>query len=120
MHRNFYVDDVLKSVPNEENVIRLAEQSIQLMKDGGFHQTKFASNSRKLLATLPGKERANPSLNLDLDQLPIDCALGLHWDADSDTFLFKVIPTNKPNVAFFQWSAPSSIHLLLWAPSSFQ
>ena len=96
MRRNFYVDDVLKSVPNEENAIHLTEQLIQLMKEGGFHLTKFTSNSRKLLATLPEKERANPALNLDLDQLPIGRALGLHWDADSDTFLFKVVPTNKP------------------------
>ena len=66
------------------------------MKEGGFHLTKFASNSRKLLATLPERERTNPALNLDLDQLPVGRALGLHWDADSDTFLFKVIPTNKP------------------------
>ena len=45
VRRNFYVDDVLKSVPNEESAIRLAEQLIQLMKEGGFHLTKFASNS---------------------------------------------------------------------------
>ena len=96
VRRNFYVDDVLKSVPNEENATHLAEQLIQLMKEGGFHLTKFASNSRKLLATLPERERANPALNLDLDQLPVGRALGLHWDADSDTFLFKVVPTNKP------------------------
>ena len=96
VRRNFYVDDVFKSVPKEENAIRLAEQLIQLMKDGGFHLTKFVSNSRKLLSILPEEERANPALNLDLDQLPIGRALGLHWDADSDTFLFKVVPTNKP------------------------
>ena len=96
VRRNFYVDDVLKSVPNEESAIRLAEQLIQLMREGGFHLTKFASNSRKLLSILPEEERANPALNLDLDQLPIGRALGLHWDADSDTLLFKVVPTNKP------------------------
>lgn len=56
---------------------------------------KFASNSCKLVATLLEKERANPGLNLDLDQLPTGRTLGLHWDADSDTFLFKVVPTNK-------------------------
>ena len=66
VRRNFYVDDVLKSVPNEESAIRLAEQLIQLMKEGGFHLTKFASNSRKPLSILPEEERANPALNLDL------------------------------------------------------
>ncbi|XP_073254422.1 uncharacterized protein [Porites lutea] len=94
--RNFYVDDVLKSVPNEERAIWLAQQLIELMKKGGFHLTKFSSNSRKFLAMLPEKERANPELNLDLDDLPIGRALGLHWDANSDTFQFKVIPTSKP------------------------
>ena len=34
-------------------------------------------------------------MNLDLDQLLIGRALGLHWDADSGIFLFKVVPTNK-------------------------
>ena len=95
VRRNFYVNDVLKSVPNKENAIHLAEQLIQLMKEGGFQLTKFASDSSKLLATLPEKERANPALNLDLDQVPIGHAPGLHWDAESDTFLFKVVPTNK-------------------------
>ena len=33
VRRNFYVDDVLKSVLNEENAIRLAEELIQLMKE---------------------------------------------------------------------------------------
>ena len=89
VRRNFYVDDVLKSVPDEENAIRLDEQFIQLMKDGGFHLMKFTSNSRKRLATLPDRERAHPALNLDLDQLPVG-------RADSDTLLFKVVPTDKP------------------------
>ena len=66
------------------------------MKKGGFHLTKFSSNSRKVLAMLPEKEQANPELNLGLDDLPIGRALGLHWDANSDTFQFKVIPTSKP------------------------
>ena len=66
------------------------------MKKGGFHLTKFSSDSRKFLAMLPEKERANSELNLDLDDLPIGRALGLHWDANSDTFQFEVIPTSKP------------------------
>ena len=37
--RNFYVDDVLKSVPNEGRAIWLAQQLIELMKKGGFHLT---------------------------------------------------------------------------------
>ena len=39
VRRNFYVDDVLKSVPNEDNAIHLAEQLIQLRKEDVFHLT---------------------------------------------------------------------------------
>ena len=94
--RNLYIDDVLKSVPNKGRAIWLKQQLIQLMKKGGFHLSKFSSNSRKFLAMLPEKERANPVLNLDVDDLPIERALGLHWDANSDTLQFKVISTSKP------------------------
>lgn len=45
---------------------------------------------------IPEKERANHELNLVLDDLPIGRAIGLHWDANSDTFQFKVVPTSKP------------------------
>ena len=87
---------VLKSVPNEGRAIWLAQQLILLLKKGGFHLTKFSSNSCKFLAKLPEKERANPDLNLDLYDLPIGRVLRLHWDANSDTFQFKVRPTDKP------------------------
>ena len=96
VHRNFYVDDVLKSVPTIERAIWLAEQLTKLLREGGFHLTKFASNSRQVLEALPQGERATPSINLDLNQLPVGRALGLHWDAASDTFQFKVVPTKKP------------------------
>ena len=96
VHRNFYVDDVLKSAPTTEKAIWLADQLTRLLSEGGFHLTKFTSNSTLVLKALPQEERANPSINLDLSQLPISRALGLHWDTSLDTLQFKVVPTNKP------------------------
>ena len=96
VHRNFYVDDVLKSAPTTKKAIWLVDQLTRLLSEGGFHLTKFTSNSRQVLKALPQEERANPSINLDLSQLPISRALGLHWDAASDTLQFKVVPSNKP------------------------
>lgn len=60
---------------------------------------------------IPEKERANHELNLVLDDLPIGRALGLHRDANSDTFQFKVVPTSnhRPNAASFSLLALSSI-----------
>ncbi|XP_044175495.1 uncharacterized protein LOC122958626 [Acropora millepora] len=68
----------------------------KLLREEGFHPTKFPSDSRQVLVAPPQGEQANPSTNLDLNQLPVGRALGLHWDAASDTFQFKVVPTERP------------------------
>ena len=67
-----------------------------MLKEGGFHLTKFLSNRREDLSALPTQERANPTLNLELDQLPINRTLGLHWDAETDVFCFKTVSPDKP------------------------
>ena len=43
VHRNFYVDDVLKSVPSTEQAVRLTSDLTKLLKEGSFRLTKFAS-----------------------------------------------------------------------------
>ena len=96
LRRNFYVDDNLKSASTIPKAIWLAEQLTKLLAEGGFHLTKFISNNRDVLASIHPEERANPTLNLDLDDLPIERVLGLHWDAESDTFQFKTISVSKP------------------------
>ncbi|XP_031575495.1 uncharacterized protein LOC116309086, partial [Actinia tenebrosa] len=95
VYRNFYVDDLLKSAPTTEEATRFATDLVKLLKVGGFRFTKFTSNCREVLTSIPPEDRANPTLNLDLDKLPMERALGVTWDAESDTFRFKVIPTNK-------------------------
>ncbi|KAK3738190.1 hypothetical protein QZH41_003086 [Actinostola sp. cb2023] len=44
---NFYVDDVLKSLPNSESAISMARQLMELCGKGGFKLTKFTSNDRE-------------------------------------------------------------------------
>ncbi|XP_068739665.1 uncharacterized protein [Montipora capricornis] len=96
VRRNFYVDDVLKSVPSTEQAVHLTSDLTKLLKQGGFRLTKFASNSREVLQSISPELRANPSLDLDLDQLPLERALGVYWDAQSDTFKFKASQSGKP------------------------
>ena len=96
VRRNFYVDDLLKSTSSVEEATTLANNLTGMLKEGGFRLTKFLSNRREVLLTLPSQERANPTLNLELDRLPINRTLGLHWDAERDVFCFKTVPTNKP------------------------
>ena len=79
-----------------DSAITFANHLVGVLKECGFRFTKFTSNSNKVLRVFPQEELANPSINLDLDELPIGQTLGLDWDALADNLQFKVAPTNKP------------------------
>ena len=87
---------MLKSVPSTEQAIRLTSGLTELLKEGGLRLTKFASNSREVLQSIPPELRAKSTLDLDLDRLPLERALGVYWDAQSDTFKFKAVQAGKP------------------------
>ena len=70
--RHFYVDDMLRALKNEEIAIRVANDPMSLLARGGFRLTKFMSNSPTVLEAIPNDERAAPSINLDLDELPVE------------------------------------------------
>ena len=92
--RNFYVDDCLKSVRSEEEAVNTVRQLTKLLACGGFRLTKWLSNRRKVLEAIPQQERAKTLRGVDLDResLPVDRALGIHWDAEEDTLGISVHP----------------------------
>ena len=57
LQRNFYVDDLLKSVKSEEQVIKLIEKIKPMCKSEGFNLTKFLSNTKAVLETIPVYDR---------------------------------------------------------------
>ena len=97
LRHNFYVDDLLKSVPTPENAITLMEQLIERCATGGCNLIKFVSTSRKVWSAIPRAKRAEPSLDVNHDELPFDRALKVHWPILSDTFGFKVLELGKRN-----------------------
>jgi len=88
--RNFYMDDLLKSVRDEATATKLQQESTALLARGGFGLTKWSSSSREVLSQIPNQEMASPSINLDLDDLPIERSLGLLWNTETDSFRFAV------------------------------
>ncbi|XP_068741884.1 uncharacterized protein [Montipora capricornis] len=94
--RKYSPEVIRTSVPSTEQAVHLTSDLTKLLKEGGFRLTKFASNSREVLQSISPELRANPSLDLDLDQLPLERALGVFWDAQSDTFKFKASQSGKP------------------------
>ncbi|XP_064635262.1 uncharacterized protein LOC135492633 [Lineus longissimus] len=93
-----YVDDCLKSVPAEAGGIKLAHEVCKLLAKGGFRLTKWISNSRELLKTLPAAELGKGVRNLDLDKdgLPTERALGMLWDVSEDTFRPSISIQDRP------------------------
>ncbi len=64
---NFYVGDLLKAVDTENHAIRLCKELKSLCASGGFKLTKWISNNRAVLASIPESERAMVIKNLDLE-----------------------------------------------------
>ena len=77
VRRNFYVDDCLKSVEDDQCASRLVDQLCQLLAKGGFRLTKWISNSCDVIHSVPVSERAGSVRELDLENLPIERALGI-------------------------------------------
>ena len=61
-----------------------------LCASGGFHLTKWVSNSRVLLGSIP--ERAAEVNNLDLEhnEVPVERALGVQWCTSTDIFRYPL------------------------------
>ena len=71
--RNFYVNDLLKSVETEDRAIELASDLQKMLKMGGFRLTKWLSNSKIVLQNIPESERAPSVVNLEPNtSLPTD------------------------------------------------
>ncbi|XP_074652764.1 uncharacterized protein LOC141907094 [Tubulanus polymorphus] len=95
---DFFMDDLLRALFSLDTSINLARDVVQILAKGGFHLTKFVSNSRELLSYFPKQELARPNLDLDLDELPLERALGLKWNVQSDEFVFTPVKKDvKPS-----------------------
>lgn len=91
VERNFYVDDLLKSVPDEQVGIKLAKELREILSLGGFRLTKWVSNSSDVLSSIPETERAESNARLDLERdTLLEKTLGLQWYVERDCFVFDV------------------------------
>ena len=89
--KSFYVDDLLKSVQDEDTAVSLSRELISLLSRGGFRLCKFMSNSEDVLKELPQSEVLE-RVSVDLDSESMQRALGVFWDTKNDvlTFTFEI------------------------------
>ena len=97
MMKNFYVDDLLKSVCSEKEAASLASSVDGMCGSGGFNLTKFTSPSRSLLESLPPEKRANLIDDVSMPKGEVvDRPLGVTWCLERDTLKFRIMIENKP------------------------
>ena len=64
---NMYVDNLMKSTETAAGAISLANKGSEQLNKGGFHLTKWCSNDRRVIATIPESEREKTVVNLELE-----------------------------------------------------
>ena len=62
LRKNFYVNDALRSVPTEKDVVELIQAVKEMCTKGGFKLKKFVNNSRKMLMSVPAEDRAKEEI----------------------------------------------------------
>ena len=93
---DFYMDDLLKSVKTPDEAVNLAKELTQLLSSGGFRLHKWISNSVAVMESIPESERVVQDIDLELNELPIQRALGLKWSVSEDCFFFDPTPRELP------------------------
>ena len=109
---NFYVDDCLFSTSTVEKAIQLSNDLQDTCAKGGFHITKWISNDRRVLNTIPKEERASEiqELNFEKDSLPNERALGILWCAETDMFGYNIAIKDRPPTKRGVLSIVSSVY----------
>ncbi|XP_073980363.1 uncharacterized protein [Rhodnius prolixus] len=92
---DIYVDDIATGASTIEGVMRLKEELVTLLGKGGFHLSKWASNSLDLLHTLREDEIGDPCIALSDDSHAIKI-LGIQWSPSEDVLSYQIrIPPLK-------------------------
>ena len=91
LRKNFYVNDLLKSVEQEDQASSILPRIHGMCEEGGFNLTKVVSNSERLMSCVAIEKRAQSMQEYELlKKLPIERALGVQWSVENDTFNFRV------------------------------
>ena len=96
----------------EEEAKRIVIELPRLLQGGGFRLHKWVSNSRDVLEAIPESERATELRELNEQALPVERTLGILWDVEQDTFVFRVADPRmkKPQTRRGVLGAVSSIY----------
>lgn len=93
-----YMDDLQASCDTVQEAVDLGLGVAEAVGRLGFKMTKWASNSKEVLAHFPPEDLAPPFKEVMEDKkspLPTAKALGMKWNSENDTFCFSCRPQKK-------------------------
>jgi len=98
VHRNFYVDDGLASLPTAKEAIDLVTTTQTMQVTANLRLHKLVSNSVEVMEAFPAEDRGKDVCDIDLrrDSLPAQWSLRVYWDLEEDAFTFRVALPGKP------------------------
>ena len=98
LHRDFYVDDGLKSVSSVQEAVDLVKSIKEMCQRGGFNLHKFTSKTKEVIQQIPLQDRDEEikSIDFERDTLPTECALAVQWCIESDSFKFTISLKDRP------------------------
>ena len=90
--KNFYVDDLLNSNEDEKYAKDLIRRIQKMCSVSGFNLTKFISNNKLELISIPENHRREGVKDDDLvnEDLPTERALVVNRDVEKDELCFEV------------------------------
>ncbi|XP_064647101.1 uncharacterized protein LOC135499959 [Lineus longissimus] len=90
--RDTYVNDNLSSHNSTDEAIKTVQGVTELVAKGGFHMRGWCSNDKSVMKAIPADERAKDmkTIDLDRDTLPVERALGTHWDTETDMIVVSI------------------------------
>ncbi|XP_072175534.1 uncharacterized protein [Diadema setosum] len=98
IRKEFYVDDGLKSVPTIEDAVSLLKSAQGICSKAGLKLHKIMSNRKEVLEQFATDDRAKCVADLDLavDLLPLERALGVVWCVENDSLQFRLELRDRP------------------------
>ena len=84
--------DYLDSFSDKEEAINVSTKVKQLLPNEEFNLTKFSSNNHDILKSLSKTNAVKSTdVNLDLDEIPMERALGVLWHPEEDTLKIRSV-----------------------------
>ena len=88
---SFYVNNMLTSFETEDEALNGARPVHKALATREFSLTQWMTSSRRLLNELKPFRLAAPTWNIDFYELPTERTLGILWDSNTDSYMFKVL-----------------------------